>query len=83
MSSLLWGAGGRLFRAAIPIVLFFFIVELSIGMFQMLLGMGNPPLYTGSINTGSANVFVIGRTNALQQYFMLTLSWFPRKFGLK
>ncbi|HTI91344.1 MAG TPA: outer membrane beta-barrel protein [Puia sp.] len=38
---------------------------------------------TGSINTGSANVFVIGRTNALQQYFMLTLSWFPRKFGLK
>jgi hypothetical protein len=36
---------------------------------------------TGSINSGSGNVFTIGRTNALQQYFMLTLSYFPRKFG--
>lgn len=33
------------------------------------------------INTGGPNFQSFGYTNVLQQYFMLTLSYFPRKFG--
>ncbi|MEO9209766.1 MAG: hypothetical protein ABI208_01635, partial [Ginsengibacter sp.] len=36
---------------------------------------------TGLINYGVNNSITQGTVNALQQYFMVTLSWFPRKFG--
>lgn len=35
----------------------------------------------GITNSVSGNVQQFGYTNVLQQYFMLTLSYFPRKFG--
>lgn len=35
------------------------------------------------INYGSANSFTVGRRNVLQQYFMATLSYYPRQFGKK
>lgn len=35
----------------------------------------------GIINTGFNNTLTSGTVNVLQQYFMLTLSYFPRKFG--
>lgn len=35
------------------------------------------------INYGSANSFTVGRQNVLQQYFMTTLSYYPRQFGKK
>lgn len=38
---------------------------------------------TGIINTGSNNILTIGSVNVLQQYFMLSLSYFPRFFGKK
>ena len=34
------------------------------------------------INTGNANSFTFGTRNVLQQYFMVTLAYYPRKFGL-
>lgn len=33
------------------------------------------------INYGNENMLVYGRTNILQQYFMMTISFYPRKFG--
>jgi len=36
---------------------------------------------TGLINYGFNNSVTQGKVNVLQQYFMLTLAWFPRKFG--
>jgi len=38
---------------------------------------------TGVVNYGMNNNLTIGRTNALQQYFMVTLAYFIRKFGNK
>lgn len=35
------------------------------------------------ISYGSNNYLVRGTTNVLQQYFMITLAYFPRKFGKK
>ena len=35
----------------------------------------------GVINNSSGNTLTRGTVNALQQYFMLTFSWFPRRFG--
>lgn len=35
------------------------------------------------INYGYANSFTVGRQNVLQQYFMTTLSYYPRQFGKK
>ncbi len=37
----------------------------------------------GVINKTVGNLQTIGNNNVLQQYFMLTLSYFPRKFGKK
>ncbi|MGF1925958.1 MAG: outer membrane beta-barrel protein, partial [Bacteroidia bacterium] len=36
---------------------------------------------TNIINYGGANSFTLGTQNVLQQYFITTLSYFPRKFG--
>jgi hypothetical protein len=36
---------------------------------------------TGVFNEGSGNKITNGTTNVLQQYYMVTLSYFPRKFG--
>ncbi|HXB33653.1 MAG TPA: hypothetical protein VNV35_09535, partial [Puia sp.] len=36
---------------------------------------------TGLINSATNNTIVHGDNNTLQQYFMLTLAWHPRKFG--
>jgi len=36
---------------------------------------------TGLINYGYNNSITQGTVNMLQQYFMLTLAYFPRKFG--
>ncbi len=36
---------------------------------------------TGLINYGSNNQVTHGNSNVLQQYFMLALAWYPRKFG--
>ena len=33
-------------------------------------------------NYGHDNVLVYGKTNILQQYFMMTISYYPRKFGI-
>jgi len=38
---------------------------------------------TNIINYGGANSFTIGTQNVLQQYFMATISYFPRQFGKK
>lgn len=38
---------------------------------------------TSIINYGSNNTLTHGRVNVLQQYFMFTLSYFPRRFGKK
>lgn len=38
---------------------------------------------TSIINYGSANSFTVGTQNVLQQYFMATLSYYPRQFGGK
>jgi len=38
---------------------------------------------TNIINYGGANSFTIGTQNVLQQYFMTTLSYYPRQFGKK
>ena len=38
---------------------------------------------TGIINSGYNNSITSGATNILQQYFMITLTYFPRKFGKK
>lgn len=38
---------------------------------------------TSIINYGNNNSLTHGRVNVLQQYFMLTVSYFPRKFGKK
>lgn len=35
------------------------------------------------INYGSGNSFTVGTQNVLQQYFMTTFSYYPRKFGKK
>lgn len=35
----------------------------------------------GIVNYGMDNSITYGTINVLQQYFMVTLSWFPRKFG--
>ncbi len=35
----------------------------------------------GIINTGSNYTFTHGTVNMLHQYFMATLTWYPRKFG--
>jgi hypothetical protein len=35
------------------------------------------------INYGYANSFTVGTQNVLQQYFMTTLSYYPRRFGKK
>ncbi|MFT3749319.1 MAG: hypothetical protein QM768_13420 [Agriterribacter sp.] len=37
----------------------------------------------GFIHSNAINSLSFGRTNALQQYFMLTVSYYPRKFGKK
>jgi len=37
----------------------------------------------GITNTVNGNVQTFGYTNVLQQYFMLTLAYYPRKFGKK
>jgi hypothetical protein len=36
---------------------------------------------TGLINYGFNNSITQGTVNVLQQYFMVTLAYFPRKFG--
>jgi hypothetical protein len=36
---------------------------------------------TSVINYGSGNSFTTGITNVLQQYFLVTLAYYPRKFG--
>lgn len=36
---------------------------------------------SGLINEGTATTVTTGNTNVLRQYFMLTLSYFPRRFG--
>lgn len=36
---------------------------------------------TSIINYGYNNVLTYGTVNVLQQYFMATVAWFPRKFG--
>ena len=36
---------------------------------------------TGLINYGLNNTITHGTGNILQQYFMLTMAWFPKKFG--
>lgn len=36
---------------------------------------------TGLINTATDNTIVHGNNNVLQQYFMLTVAWHPRRFG--
>jgi hypothetical protein len=36
---------------------------------------------TNIINYGSANSFTVGTQNVLQQYFITTFSYYPRKFG--
>ncbi|MES2830325.1 MAG: hypothetical protein V4687_19345 [Bacteroidota bacterium] len=38
---------------------------------------------TSVINYGDANSFTIGTQNVLKQYFMTTLSYYPRQFGKK
>jgi len=38
---------------------------------------------TSVINYGDANSFTIGRQNVLTQYFMTTISYYPRQFGKK
>jgi hypothetical protein len=38
---------------------------------------------TSNINYGSNNSITNGTVNVLQQYFMLTFAWYPRKFGKK
>jgi hypothetical protein len=38
---------------------------------------------TGIVNYGANNVLTRGTVNVLEQYFMLTLSYFPRRFGKK
>jgi hypothetical protein len=38
---------------------------------------------TGIQNSGSNNTLTRGTVNVLQQYFMLTVACYPRKFGLK
>lgn len=38
---------------------------------------------TSVINYGNANSFTIGTQNVLKQYFMTTLSYYPRQFGKK
>jgi hypothetical protein len=35
------------------------------------------------VNTASANTQTFSTSNVLQQYYMLTLSYYPRKFGMK
>lgn len=37
----------------------------------------------GIVNYGMDNSITYGTINVLQQYFMITLSWYPRKFGKK
>ncbi|MBO9732130.1 MAG: outer membrane beta-barrel protein [Chitinophaga sp.] len=36
---------------------------------------------TSIINYGSANIIRYGTTSVLQQYFMVGIGWYPRKFG--
>lgn len=36
---------------------------------------------TSIVNYGYSNVLTYGTVNVLQQYFMATVAWFPRKFG--
>ncbi|THU41214.1 hypothetical protein FAM09_03620 [Niastella caeni] len=38
---------------------------------------------TGIISYGNNNSLTLGNVNVLQQYFMLTFAYFPRKFGKK
>jgi len=38
---------------------------------------------TSVINYGNANSFTIGTQNVLKQYFMTTISYYPRQFGKK
>ncbi len=38
---------------------------------------------TSVINYGMNNSLTIGKTNVLSQYFMVTVAWFPRRFGSK
>jgi hypothetical protein len=38
---------------------------------------------TNIINYGGANSFTVGTQNVLQQYFMTTISYYPRQFGKK
>jgi hypothetical protein len=38
---------------------------------------------TSVINYGDANSFTIGTQNVLKQYFMTTISYYPRQFGKK
>lgn len=38
---------------------------------------------TSIVNYGSVNVIRYGTTSVLQQYFMTTVVWYPRKFGKK
>jgi hypothetical protein len=38
---------------------------------------------TNVINYGGSNSFTIGTQNVLQQYFMTTISYYPRQFGKK
>ncbi|KLT66226.1 TonB-dependent receptor [Pedobacter sp. BMA] len=38
---------------------------------------------TNILNYGSSNSFTLGTQNVLQQYFMTTLSYYPRQFGKK
>lgn len=38
---------------------------------------------TSIITYGTGNVLTYGTANVLQQYFMCTVAWFPRKFGKK
>ena len=37
----------------------------------------------GIINYASGNSYSYGKVNLLHQYFMATISWFPRHFGKK
>jgi hypothetical protein len=38
---------------------------------------------TSIVNYGKDNMLTTGNVNVLQQYFMMSFSWYPRKFGKK
>jgi hypothetical protein len=80
MSSLLWGSGEWLPRRAIPVILLFFLIWLSIGMIQLSSGLRYPQLaVTGT--AGNSGVYGAGLvvTLPLLWFFPQTIPMNPKQ----